>query len=171
MNEEAVTKMPPKPRGRPTAGDVAALVGPLMVGALGSVPTVKAIPSWYRTLSKPSWNPPDRVFGPVWSTLYALMGVALVLVRRQAGDDARRRAEAVFGLQLALNLAWSFVFFGGRSVRGGLAVIAMLWLAIVATLAEFGRINRAAAALLVPYLGWVSFAAILNAEVARRNPS
>jgi translocator protein len=161
----------PGSRRRSTAGDVAALVGPFVVGALGSVPTARAIPSWYRSLDKPSWNPPDRVFGPVWTMLYALMGLALVVVRWQAGDPYRSRAHAVFALQLALNLAWSFVFFGGRDVRGGLAVIAMLWLAIVATLAEFGRVNRAAAALLLPYLGWVSFAAILNAEVARRNPA
>jgi len=151
------------------AADFAALLGPLAVGALGSVPTAMAIPSWYRTLDKPSWNPPDRVFGPVWTTLYALMGVALVLVRRRPREGSTERAQAVFWLQLALNLAWSFVFFGNRSVQGGLAMIALLWLAILATVAEFWRVNRSAALLLVPYLGWVSFASLLNAEIARRN--
>jgi len=163
-----VTAHPIERRGR--AGDIAALVAPFAVGALGSVPTLRAIPTWYRSLRKPSWNPPDRVFGPVWSTLYALMGIALVLVRRapRARSD---RAQALFGLQLALNLAWSFVFFGNRDLRGGLAVISLLWVAILATVAEFWRLNRAAALLLLPYLGWVSFATILNAEVARRNPA
>jgi benzodiazapine receptor len=156
---------------RSIGGDAVALAAPLAVGALGTIPTLKAIPTWYRTLDKPSWNPPDRVFGPVWTTLYALMGIALVLVRRQ--DQARGvdRAQAVFGLQLALNLAWSFVFFGGRNLRGGLVVIALLWVSILATIAEFGRVRRAAALLLVPYLGWVSFASLLNAEIARRNPA
>jgi tryptophan-rich sensory protein len=148
--------------------DLAAFLAPLAVGGLGSVPTARAIPTWYRTLDTPDWKPPDRAFGPVWTTLYGLMGVALALVRR---EEATRtvRAQAVFGLQLALNLAWSFVFFGGRSARGGLAVIGLLWLAIVVTIAEAWRVSRPAALLLLPYLGWVTFATILNAEIARRN--
>jgi tryptophan-rich sensory protein len=151
------------------AGDIAALVGPLLVGALGSIPTVRSIPTWYRGLDKPGWNPPDAVFGPVWTALYALMGLALVLVRRAARDANLDRAQAAFGLQLGLNLAWSFVFFGGRNLRGGLGVILLLWLAIAATIVEFWRIKPAAALLLVPYLGWVGFASILNADIARRN--
>ena len=157
--------------GRPPAStDVVAFLTPLAVGALGTIPTAKAIPTWYRGLEKPAWNPPDRVFGPVWTTLYALMGLALVLVRRapRAGTD---RAQAVFGLQLALNLAWSYVFFGARSPRGGLVVIALLWVSILTTIGGFWRLRPLAGLLLVPYLGWVSFAAILNAEIARRNGS
>jgi tryptophan-rich sensory protein len=150
--------------------DLLALLTPLAVGGLGSLPTVKAIPTWYRTLDKPSWNPPDAVFGPVWTTLYALMGIALVLVRRQPRDESTARAQGVFGLQLALNLAWSFVFFGDRSLRGGLVVITLLWVSILGTIAAFWPVRRAAAALLVPYLAWVSFASLLNAEIARRNP-
>ena len=153
------------------AADGVALVAPLAIGAIGSVPTARAIPTWYRALDKPSWNPPNAVFGPVWTTLYALMGVALVLVRRantQPGET--RRAEAVFGLQLALNLAWSFVFFGGRNLRGALVVIGALWVCILATIIEFSRVRRLAAALLIPYLAWVSFASLLNFEIARRNP-
>ncbi len=148
-----------------------ALAAPFVVGALGTIPTARAIPSWYRSLDKPGWRPPDWLFGPVWTTLYALMGIALVLVRRQDGPERHKgEAQAVFGLQLALNLAWSFVFFGGRSPRGGLVVISALWLAILATIAQFGRVRRTAALLLVPYLAWVSFASLLNAEIARRNP-
>jgi tryptophan-rich sensory protein len=148
---------------------VAAFLAPLVVGALGTIPTARAIPTWYRTLDKPAWNPPDRVFGPVWTTLYGLMGLALVLIRRQ-GDRSADRAQALFGLQLALNLAWSFVFFGSRSVRGGVVVIVLLWIAILATIAASWRVRRSAAALLVPYLAWVSFASILNLEIAWRNP-
>ena len=157
-------------RSRRLAGDVAAVVGPFGVGALGSIPTARSIPTWYRSLEKPGWNPPDAVFGPVWTTLYALMGIALLLVRRAPKRAGGTAAEAAFRLQLALNLAWSFVFFGGRNVRGGLAVIACMWIAILATIVAFWRVNRSAALLLVPYLGWVTFASILNAEIARRNP-
>ncbi|HJP89516.1 MAG TPA: TspO/MBR family protein [Candidatus Limnocylindrales bacterium] len=153
------------------AADGVALIAPLAIGAIGSVPTARAIPTWYRALDKPSWNPPNAVFGPVWTTLYGLMGVALVLVRRApASEQETRRAEAVFALQLALNLAWSFVFFGGRNLRGALGVIAALWVTILATIVAFSRVRLLAAALLVPYIAWVSFASLLNAEIARRNP-
>jgi tryptophan-rich sensory protein len=155
---------------RSLASQVAAFVAPLAAGAVGTIPTYRSIPTWYRTLDRPSWNPPDAVFGPVWTTLYVLMGIALVLLRREPRGEASDRAQAVFGLQLALNVAWSFVFFGGRSVRGGLAVIALLWIAILATIATFSRVNRVAALLLAPYLAWVSFATVLNGEIARRNP-
>jgi tryptophan-rich sensory protein len=151
--------------------DALALAAPLVVGVLGSIPTARAIPTWYRSLEKPSWNPPDAVFGPVWTTLYLLMGVALVLVRRRAGGSATDAAQAVFGLQLVLNLAWSFVFFGNRDPRGALAVIGLLWVSILATIAAFWRVRPVAALLLVPYLAWTSFASVLNAEVARRNPA
>lgn len=175
---------------RPIRADVLALLAPLAIGALGTIPTARAIPTWYRALDKPGWNPPDRIFGPVWTALYALMGIALVLVRRQsqapepltegaestaqavpepANPAQVRRAQTVFGLQLALNLAWSFLFFGGRSLRGGVVVIALLWASIVATIAEFSRTSRIAALLLLPYLAGVSFASILNIEIARRN--
>ena len=155
-------------RTRPSRGDALALVLPLAVGFMGAVPTARAIPTWYRTLDKPQWNPPDAVFGPVWTTLYVLMGIALVVVRR-AGEDTGR-AQLVFGLQLALNTAWSFVFFGSRDPRAALVVIVLLWSAILVTIVEFGRIRPVAAVLLAPYLAWVSFASVLNAEIVRRNP-
>ena len=157
-------------RHQPWVGDVAAFVAPFAAGALGAIPTARAIPTWYRSLGKPAWNPPDRVFGPVWTTLYGLMGLALVLVRREPRASRTDQAQAAFGLQLALNAAWSFVFFGRRSPRGGFVVIAALWVAIVGTITSFWRVSRVASILLVPYLGWVSFASILNAEIARRNP-
>ena len=157
------------PRRRQTVADVISLVAPLAVGALGTIPTARAIPTWYRGLQKPSWNPPDAVFGPVWTLLYGLMGWALVLVRRERPGASTDQGQAIFGVQLALNLAWSFVFFGRRSLRGGLVVIALLWVSILATISRFWRVKPLAALLLVPYLGWVSFASILNAEIARRN--
>jgi tryptophan-rich sensory protein len=155
-------------RTRSWPTDALALIAPLAVGALGSIPTARSIPTWYRTLDTPSWKPPDVVFGPVWTTLYTLMGVALVLIRRQQSDADR--AQLLFGLQLALNLAWSFVFFGGRDPRAGLAVIVVLWTAVAATTVAFARIRPLAGFLLVPYLAWVTFATALNAEIARRNP-
>jgi translocator protein len=143
---------------------------PLAVGAVGGAITAEAIPTWYRALDKPSWNPPDQVFGPVWTTLYVLMGIALVQVwHLDRSRPAVRLALALFGLQLLLNLGWSFVFFGRRDVGLGFVEIVALHLSIVATILAFGRVRRSAALLLIPYLAWVSFAAVLNAEIARLN--
>jgi tryptophan-rich sensory protein len=155
-------------RIRQVLPDALALGAPLAVGAVGGIATAPQITTWYRTLRKPSWNPPDSVFGPVWTALYLLMGVALALARR---TDTQRsgRIEAVFSLQLALNLAWSLVFFGRRDIQGGLVVIVLLWAAIVATIVEFAKIRPLSAALLLPYLAWVSFATVLTAEVWRLN--
>jgi tryptophan-rich sensory protein len=149
-------------------GDAVAVGSPLAVAAVGGVATAAAIPGWYRTLDKPPWNPPDAIFAPVWTTLYVLMGVAMVLARR-AAPERRDRTQPAFALQLALNLAWSLAFFGGRSPSAGVAVIVLLWAAIVATIAEFGRASRLAALLMAPYLAWVTFAAVLNVEIWRRN--
>jgi len=160
------TSARPRPWNR---GDILILAAPFAVGAIGSIPTAPAIRGWYRTLEKPDWNPPDAVFGPVWTTLYALMGLALVLVRRQSGSRGTEGAQAIFAVQLALNLAWSFVFFGNRDPRGALGVIALLWAAIAATIAAFWPIRRAAALLLLPYLAWVTFATLLNSEIVRLN--
>ena len=132
-------------RAERPVGDALAFAAPLAVGAIGGVITAPAIPTWYRQLDKPSWNPPDGLFAPVWTTLYVLMGFAIVLARR-SGDRGRRRSEALFGLQLALNLAWSVAFFGRRSPGAGLAVIVLLWTAILATIREFWRTRPLAAA-------------------------
>jgi tryptophan-rich sensory protein len=154
---------------RITLGDAVSVGAPLAVGGIGGVATVSSLGTWYRTLRKPAWNPPDAVFGPVWTTLYLLMGVALALSRRAAASGERGRVEAVFGLQLALNLAWSLAFFSARSPAAGVAVILVLWASIVATIAAFGRVSRFAALLLLPYLAWVTFAAVLNLEIWRLN--
>jgi tryptophan-rich sensory protein len=151
-------------------GDLATLLAPSAVGLVSAVVTAPGMRGWYRTLRLPPWNPPGEVFGPVWTTLYLMMGVAAVLVRR-SGVEPRRieAARAVDTLQLALNAAWSVAFFGRRNPGAGLAVIGALWVAIAATIALDARVDRRAAALLVPYLAWVTFAAALNAWIWRAN--
>ncbi|WP_458188970.1 TspO/MBR family protein [Haladaptatus sp. NG-WS-4] len=136
-----------------------------LAGIVPSILTANDVATWYPTLSKPAFTPPGWLFGPVWTTLYLLMGIALFLVWRRGN----RFALAVFAVQLALNAAWTLVFFGMRWPAGGLVVIFALLVAIVATLFAFARVDRRAAVLLVPYLLWVSFATLLNYELWRLN--
>lgn len=143
----------------------ASLAGTLAVAAAGGVVTAGALRQWYPSLAKPSWTPPNGIFGPVWTLLYVTMAVAAWLVDR-SGNDATAPL-AWFGAQLALNLLWSLTFFGLRSPVGGLAVIVLLWGAIVGTIVSFAGVSAAAAGLLVPYLAWVTFATALNAAIVR----
>jgi tryptophan-rich sensory protein len=124
---------------------------------------------WYASLQKPSWNPPSSVFGPVWTALYTMMAVAAWLVWRQGGFTVQRRPLAFFLGQLALNAAWSPLFFGLRWPGAACVEIAALWLAIGATLLSFRSASPIAACLLAPYLAWVSFAAVLNFTLWRLN--
>jgi len=124
---------------------------------------------FYRELTRPSWAPPGWLFGPVWVALYTLMGVAAWLVWRTGPGSDRRHALVAFGVQLALNAAWTPVFFGLRSIGGGLIVIAALDLAILATIILFGRKSQRAAWMLVPYAAWVGFATALNARLWQLN--
>jgi tryptophan-rich sensory protein len=141
-----------------------------LAGAIGSVFTASSVKSWYPTLIKPSFNPPSWLFGPVWITLYAMMGVALYLVWRekQAGKEVRL-AMWIFLTQLAVNAAWSIVFFGLKNIGGALFVIVALWLMIAVSIWLFFPIKKAAAWLLAPYLLWVSFASVLNFALWRLN--
>ena len=134
------------------------------VSALGGAVTASSVGSWYQTLAKPSFNPPDWVFAPVWTLLYAMMGVAGWLVWRRGGAE-RRPALGLFVLQLVLNLGWSLIFFGARAIGAAFLEIGVLWLAILATLLVFYRIDRRAGLLLVPYLAWVSFATLLTGSL------
>ena len=135
-------------------------------GFVGSIFTTPAIPIWYKGLTKPSFTPPDRVFAPVWTVLFLLMGIALFLVWKVGfGDERVRKGMALFGVQLALNVSWSIAFFGFRSPLAGLIVIAVLWAAILVTIFDFFSISRVAGALLVPYIAWVSYAAVLNVSL------
>mgnify|MGYP000953551091 CR=1 FL=1 len=124
---------------------------------------------WYAKLNKPSWNPPAWVFGPVWTALYLMMAVAAWIVWRQGGWAKQRRPLRIFLVQLALNALWTPLFFGLQRPGLAFAEIVLLWLAIGATLAAFRPVSRTAAWLLVPYLAWVTFAAVLNFTLWRLN--
>jgi tryptophan-rich sensory protein len=152
---------------RSVGAQVAALVGLVLVcQAAGATGALVTDASWYRELPRPGFAPPGWVFGPVWITLYALMGVAAWLVWRARPSIARRSALAWFAIQLAINAAWTPVFFGLRSPVGGLVVIVLLVAAIVATIVRFRPVSPAAGWLLAPYLAWVTFATALNASIA-----
>ena len=145
---------------------ILAVAVPLAVGGLSGFATSRGVDTWYPTLIKPSFNPPAWVFGPTWTVLYILMGVALVLVWRQGlGKPGVRLALALFAVQLVLNALWSILFFGLQSPEWAFAEIILLWLAIVATLWAFRSVTPAAGWFLVPYLAWVSFAAVLNGSI------
>jgi tryptophan-rich sensory protein len=141
------------------------LAATLATGALGGLATAASVQTWYPTLVKPTWNPPSWVFGPVWTTLYVFMAVAAWRVWRQSDHPGRGRALRWFWAQLALNCAWSFLFFGLRSPGLAFMEIVPLWGAIVATLIQFVRIDRVAAVLWAPYLAWVTFASVLNGTI------
>jgi translocator protein len=138
----------------------------LAAGGLAGFATSQSVTEWYPTLNKPSWNPPAWVFAPAWTVLYIMMGVAAWLVWK-AGNA--RTALILFFAQLALNVAWSFLFFGARSPGLGLIDVIAMWLAIAATIFAFSFRSRLAAFLMVPYLCWVSFATALNAAIVLMN--
>lgn len=138
----------------------------LAVGALGGWATAQSVAEWYPTLAKPSWTPPPWLFAPVWTVLYILMGVSAWLVWK-TGDA--KVPMLLFGAQLLLNLAWSFLFFGARSPGLALIDIAALWIAIAAMIFAYAFRSRLAAFLMVPYLAWVSFAMALNAAIFMLN--
>ena len=156
-----------------TGREIAALIGFVVVcfvaAGLGAIATTPEIAGWYATLAKPSWQPPNWVFGPVWTTLYAMMAVAAWLVWRTREHRSVAGPLAVFAGQLVLNVAWSWVFFGLHQPGWAAVEIVVLWLAIVATIAMFWPRSRVAAGLLVPYLLWVTFAAVLNVTIWRLN--
>jgi translocator protein len=137
----------------------------------GALITAPNIPTWYAGLAKPAFAPPNWLFAPVWTALYAMMALAFWRVLGlPPGTPGRAAAIAAFWAQLALNAAWTPVFFGLHSPRGGLAVIGVLLVTILVTIRRFWPLDRIAAALLVPYAAWVAFATALTAEVARLNP-
>ena len=140
----------------------------LAVGFVAGQVTAPNIASWYSTLAKPSCNPPNWVFAPVWTALYVLIAISAWRVWRVAGW--RSQGLALWLIQLALNFAWSFIFFGAHNPGAALADLVVLWLAIAATLTVFWRTDRPAGVLLIPYLAWVSFAGLLNFWVWQLNP-
>lgn len=137
-----------------------------LAGAIGSIFTFASIPTWYATLIKPEFNPPNWVFGPVWTTLYILMGISLYLIWKQY--EKRKNAKpalTVFSIQLILNSLWSILFFGMQSPLYGLLCIIPLWASIALMIVRFYPLSRNAALLQIPYLLWVSFATVLNASI------
>lgn len=145
------------------------LVGLLAVNAVvaagGGLASASGVDGWYAAADKPAWTPPDWVFGPVWTVLYVLMAVAAWLLWRRHGARAARTALVLYGVQLALNAAWTPVFFGAQQLGAGLAIILALEVALVATVVAFHRLSPAVAWLLGPYLAWVLYATTLNAGV------
>jgi tryptophan-rich sensory protein len=141
----------------------------LLTGFLGSLATRSSVNSWYVELSKPSWTPPDWLFGPVWTALYILMAVAAWLVWRKASSADVKMALRLFIAQLLLNLLWSYLFFGMLWPGAALIEIVILLVAILAVALAFAKISPLAGWLLTPYLAWVSFATVLNFEIWRRN--
>lgn len=142
----------------------------LAVGAVGGWATASSVTTWYATLAKPAFNPPNFLFGPVWTALYVLMAVAAWLVWRAGPADGRRRtALTLYAVQLALNLAWSLIFFGLRRPDLALMEVLVLFAAILATIRAFARLDRRAGWMLLPYAAWVAFATLLNFEIWRLN--
>ena len=164
-----MTDTPTAQRLSPLVALVAAVVPVVTAAAIGNAATLPNIPTWYAGLVKPAINPPNWIFGPVWTTLYLMMILAFWRVLRAEPAKGRRAASLWFLAQMALNALWSVAFFAGHSPLGGLAVILPLLGAIVVTMRLFARIDRLAGLLLVPYVAWVSFASLLNFLVWKLN--
>ena len=139
-------------------------------GGIGSLFTFKAIPTWYPTLKKPRYTPPEQVFGPVWTALYILMGISVFLVwQKGLNAEGVKIAFILFWIQLVFNALWSIVFFGFRSKGGGVIVIIVLWLLILATIVTSFKVSVWAGTLLIPYILWVSVATYLNLGIWQLN--
>jgi len=149
---------------------IISILVPLLVGAFSGFFTSSGVNGWYATASKPWFNPPNWIFAPVWTALYILMGIALYLVSK-SGADIRLKQTAIilFAVQLILNFFWSFIFFKLQLPGWAFAEIVLMWVMIFITILWFGKISAAAAWLLVPYISWVSFAAVLNYAIWKLN--
>ena len=158
--------MPPK---HVYLGLVVFLVVCFAAAGIGGAVTTPKIGSWYATLVKPSWNPPNWIFGPVWSALCCCMAVAAWLVWRQEGFASDKLPLILFGVQLVLNVLWSCIFFGLEMPGVAFAEVLLLWAPIAATMVLFWQRSMIAGILFVPYLAWVSFASVLNFTIWRLN--
>lgn len=140
------------------------------VGFLGTIFTVPSILTWYTFLHKPVFNPPNWIFGPVWTALYLLMGLSLFLILQKKLKKQKTFLITLFLVQLVLNFFWSVIFFGWHQPLLALVEIIFLWISIALLIIDFWKFSKAAALLLVPYLCWVSFASILNFSIVLLNP-
>lgn len=156
-------------RGRQAAGLVVVVVVTFAAAGIGSVFTSGSVSEWYPSIEKPSWTPPGWIFGPVWTALYTLMAVAAWVIWRKEGWAGARAALVLYAVQLALNAAWSPLFFGLRMPGVAFAELVVLWMAIIATAVAFWKKSPLAGALLVPYVLWTTFAAALNLAIWRLN--
>lgn len=142
---------------------IVSLVLPFAAGAIGSYFTADAVATWYTTLTKPTFSPPNWLFGPVWTLLYILMGIALFLVwKKYSSSEQARESVWLFIIHLVINSLWSIVFFGWQNPENAFFVIIFLWLFIALLIWRFYQINKKAGLLLIPYFLWVSFASVLN---------
>lgn len=148
---------------------VTAIVLTVVLGAVGGLVTAAEIPAWYAGLNKPSFNPPNWLFGPVWTMLYLLMGISCFLIWKLPVTAQRNKALGLFIIQFVLNFCWSFIFFGMHELGWALIEMGVLWIAILLTIIHFAKLSKTAAWLLVPYIAWVSFAFILNAAIWKLN--
>ncbi|MDP3441893.1 MAG: TspO/MBR family protein [Ignavibacteria bacterium] len=141
---------------------IASFLLPLAIGGIAGMFTTEAIPDWYATLNQPSFNPPNWVFGPVWTTLYIILGISLFLIWELPASKKRNQAILIFMMQLFLNFCWSFFFFYFKMIGLSLIDIVALWIMIVVMLVQFYKLKPVAAYINIPYLLWVSFATALN---------
>jgi len=148
---------------------IIAVAIPVTVGAVAGFFTADSVKGWYSSLEKPSFNPPSWLFGPVWTVLYILMGIAFYLVWKQPSSEKRNRAIMFFILQLILNGAWSFIFFYAKQPGWAFAEIVVLWLMIIVTMINFKPLSKTSFYLMIPYLLWVSFASVLNFTIWQLN--
>ncbi len=149
---------------------IIALLIPLLVGAISGYFTSESVETWYRTLVKPDFNPPNWLFAPVWTSLYVMMGIACFLVwKSNVGNVQKKNALWLYAVQLALNFCWSFIFFYLREPGWAVVEIVALWVMILLTIITFMRISKVAGWLLIPYLAWVSFASVLNYAIWHLN--
>ena len=149
---------------------IIAIALPLAAGAIGSSATFTGIDSWYTTLNKPSFNPPNWIFGPVWTTLYILMGISLYLIwQKGLKKEFIKNSFILFIVNLILNSFWSIAFFGLENPGLAFLVIIVLWIVILTLILRFYKINKLASYLLIPYILWVSFASVLNFSIWQLN--
>lgn len=148
---------------------ILSLISTVGLGSLGGIFTIAEIPTWYAGLNKPSFNPPNWIFGPMWTTLYVLMGISFYLIWKSPVSLSRNKAMRIFVIQFILNFCWSIIFFSLHEIGWAFVEILAMWVFILLTIIQFRKISTLAAALLIPYLLWVSFASILNGSIWQLN--
>lgn len=141
------------------------ILGPLLVGSVSGIATATGVIGWFQTINKPSFNPPNYVFGPVWTLLYILMGISFYLVLQTQYSKSKKYAVTIFFIQLVLNFCWSFLFFKYHLIGVAFIDIILIWASIIWMIYTFSKINKSSAYLQIPYLLWVSFASCLNGAI------